>query len=759
MLFTLSLAGALSLFLFYSYNTKSSALDLVSYTKTTWDNFTKWLFSTDDLEIEDRILNSGRTINQQHQTQTDTEAAQTQEYSQKPGFLKSTQILFSNLKEIASKLQFISINTLTRWPNDNKSHNIIEDIEVDAHRPGSNTWLQKFFASISSGLDSMSREINKLIGDEIKRSNFTTALLLSGANILSSFVRFFIQKTADTKKVASWEYHANNLRKNIANKTNESNESFDGTIATTRVDELYMNHNDYNSTLWQSAVGITFGTYSVIAAGIKLTLLLPLMAATVVRMIVCSIIDRVGTKLQDIHNKVDKNLQSYLDRQRTQKADRNNENINTLFTIHQRTYNKRVIIETFSAVTGKTFEQVMKWGLLRTLLSSLLKGKLAYTALIPTLMIMNSFSKSINVPASTNKSVNAFTNARNAIENEIDGKQLSLVRTTQVNDNDSPDQNTHPSLVKKLWKQTGIEGILAATRTLMKLDPADRNRIIAFIIIFFALQLAQCMFGLQSFELLSMFSQAISVHDRTASLHILKHMLYLDLAAELVRGIQRWLIRFTCSTWAQKLREKLAPEIMERDADNMNTGELVVTNIKALIDMSGELTNQYSLALMNIAITTYSIINCSFAPWVIIGAATIVSVKTLMLLCNDRESQQMNQARARDNIKQELVGENNMDQCISKYNKATAADYNGDYLTTNLSNFINALVDGLQNLGFSFLIMTNKMPKTDFSAVMGKSSSIFSGMDTINNNNFNVTKLAVAEKRLNNILNPSPGAQ
>ena len=198
---------------------------------------------------------------------------------------------------------------------------------------------------------------------------------------------------------------------------------------------------------------------------------------------------------------------------------------------------------------------------------------------------------------------------------------------------------------------------------------------------------------------------------------------------------------------------------MERDADNMNTGELVVTNIKALIDMSGELTNQYSLALMNIAITTYSIINCSFAPWVIIGAATIVSVKTLLLLCNDRESQQTNQARARDNIKQELVGENNMDQCISEYNKATAADYNGDYLTTNLSNFINALVDGLQNLGFSFLIMTNKMPKTDFSAVMGKSSSIFSGMDTINNNNFNVTKLAVAEKRLNNILNPSPGAQ
>ena len=264
MLFTLSLAGALSLFLFYSYNTKSSAQDLVSYTKTTWHNFKEWLFSTDDLATEDKILNSGRTINQQHQTQTDTEATQTQEYSQKPGFLKSTQILFSNLKEIASKLQYISINTLTRWPDDNKSHDIIEDIEVDAHQPGSNTWLQKFFASISSGLDSMSREINKLIGDEIKRSNFTTALLLSGANILSSFVRFFIQKTADTKKVESWEHHADNLRKNVANKTNESEQSFDGTIATTRVDELYMNHNDYNSTLWQSAVGIAFGVFVLI---------------------------------------------------------------------------------------------------------------------------------------------------------------------------------------------------------------------------------------------------------------------------------------------------------------------------------------------------------------------------------------------------------------------------------------------------------------------------------------------------------------
>lgn len=738
---TIMLAAATSLCLlataYYSKGNAANPFNLINL----FSGLKSWLMSEDDLASEKKILaldNDNRRSVLSTESLEDISAA---------GNNNQSINLAKMLQQIWSHLKKINPNTLTRWPTNNKEYDFLQAIEKDSASVSKSAWQQKIYAGISSAIDSTSQFINKIIGDKIKQSEFQHSLGLSGINIFAGFVRSFIQRISDTKKVDAWQEYARDMRSKAAEMKN-ADSHFDGTVATTRIDEIYMNHNDYQSTLLQSAIGIGFGLYSVVEAGIKFSLLLPLMAATTVRMAACSAIDRVGTKLQDIHNERDKNLQNEL--QNVERGSQLTANIKTLFAIHQRTYNKRVIVETISAVTGKVFDAFMKWGLLRSLLKSLLQGQIAYTALIPTLMLMNNFSKSINVPASTNKSVNAFINARNAIQTEKDSKTENLARESQTEDPNSPDSKETRPFLQRLLKQTGLKGIIRAAGSLNMIDKASKQKIVCMIAVFFILQLVQCLLGIQSFELLRTFSQAISVHNRAASIHILKQMLYLDLAIEFVKGAQRWLIRFTCSSWAQELREDYAQKIIDAETSK-NKGELIVNDIKALIDMSGELVNQYSIAILNVTITAYSIINCTFTPWLMIGAAAIVGIKTILLLCNDREAQQSERALARDNIKSGLMSSQDMKARIEHYNKTASQDYLGDYVTTNLSNLMNALVAGFQNFGFSLLIQNNQMPKTDFSSVMGKSSNIFSGMDTINNNNFNANKLAVAESRLDSV--------
>lgn len=578
-------------------------------------------------------------------------------------------------------------------------------------------------------IDTYSSTLNKQIGDQIKSgksvaANYSTLVSMAVCAGRYCYATYF----RDQSQSDAFKTYTNRYREKIIGGKNGTPPSKSNVIENT--DQAIFTRLAYHSQLWSSLMGAILSFLSAISSGVHSGIMATFTAVTLFKIWITNTINTTSMQISDIHNQVETLLRDNL--KKSDHNDTNNDtatpNAHNAFEHYRVLYINRVTFESIVSFVGKAVDVVTKFLFLRLMLRVLLRGKFAYTALLPTLSIMRDYSRNINIAERTRKAVNPHRSA---------------VKSLGQNKNESSNKHKK-SKSKSSTSHSLFESLMLHVKQISQIPKETLALSILYVCVFIALQYFQSFFMSQSIVCLNQFMSAVANRHTALSLSLTWQILKYDISEQISKVCQRLLLRHIQSSWAYQLRLKYFATIQESDTEQ-SIGNLVVDDIKTATDGVMSVIEGATKLSFDLWFCWFSLYSIPNGPLIMLGLSSFTCIKYFILKSQNRGQISKDRAAARDEVKQ--ADSFTLDN-LGTYEDKARIDIQSESQYNNLSQFLTSLFKQIQVFIFSSFANNGFITTQSFPGTLSSAGVFCDATDEVCKRLSDLQKMQVAADRL-----------